>query len=99
VISVPAIASSNAFARSAAAHGAISTPHVSTLGAAGRVYVPRAKYGIAGPGSDRNPAAKFLGTAGPGLGRDHFPGGDPIPAASKRPWTWSARLKLTPVTD
>jgi hypothetical protein len=98
MISIPALAASNAFARSAAAHGAISTTHVSTLGAAGRIYVPRAKYGTAGPGSDKYPSAKSLGTAGPGK-EDHFPGGDPIPTASKKPWTWPARVKLTPVTN
>ena len=95
VISIPVIAPSNAFVRPAAAHGAISRPHVSMLGAAGRIYVPPAKYGTAGPGSDKNAAAKSRGTSGPGLGSDHYPGAS-IPAASRRPWTWPARLKLTP---
>jgi hypothetical protein len=43
VISIPAITSSNAIARPAAAHGVVSTPHVSTLGAS-RVAVPQAKF-------------------------------------------------------
>jgi hypothetical protein len=100
VISSPVLISSNAFARSAAAHGAISTPHVSTLGAAGRVYVPPSRYGTAGPDprSDKNPSAKSRGTTGPDPREDHYPGAS-IPAVSKKPWTWPARLKLPPVTD
>jgi len=56
VISAPALVSTNAFAKgAAAAHSAVSRPHVSTLGAVGRVAVPRAKvYGTPGPGSKKN---------------------------------------------
>jgi len=59
VISIPALTTSNALAKGS--YGAVSTPHVSTLGAS-RVVVPQAKFrkGPADGAAARSQVQKFL---------------------------------------